>query len=89
MPIEVLLLFFGGIVGIGGIILVGQRMQYRHLQGGTGPEEGMADALDSLRDEVRLLHDEVAQLNERVEFTERLLSAPRVDDADPDALPDR
>ena len=89
MPIEVLLLFFGGLFGIGGIILVGQRMQYRHLQGGAGPEEGMADALDSLRDEVRLLHDEVAQLNERVEFTEQLLSPPKADDAESDALPDR
>jgi hypothetical protein len=32
MPVEVIVLFFGSLFGIGGIILAGQRIQYRHKE---------------------------------------------------------
>ena len=51
------------------------KMRYTNLQrtrvsGGAQQDvERLADALDSLRDEVRLVHDKFVGLNERVEFT--------------------
>ena len=41
MPVEVIVLILGTLLGIGGIILAGQRMQYRHkerLVSQTDPE---------------------------------------------------
>ena len=41
MPVEVIVLALGTLLGIGGIILAGQRMQYRHkerLESQTDPE---------------------------------------------------
>ena len=32
MPVEVIVLALGTLLGIGGIILAGQRMQYRHKE---------------------------------------------------------
>ncbi len=32
MPVEVIVLFFGSLFGIGGIILAGQRIKYRHKE---------------------------------------------------------
>lgn len=71
-------MFFGGIVGIGGIILLGQRMQYRQMGGSELGDEvkRLSEAVDSLRQDVGALHDDVAGLGERVEFAERLLEAP-------------
>ena len=37
----------------------------------------MVDAVDQMRGEVRLMREEVLSLNDRVEFTERLLERPR------------
>ena len=82
MPPEVLLLFFGSLFGIGGIILVGQRMQYRHkerLGDGADPEavKQLTDAVRELQEEVRGLQDSSADFDARLEFTEHLLSKPR------------
>ena len=37
----------------------------------------MYEQLDALRDQVFSVEDEMAKLNERVDFTEKLLEAPR------------
>jgi cell division protein FtsB len=89
MPPEVLILFFGGLAGIGGIILAGQWIQSKRVEGGGAQQDmkHLADSLDSLRQEVRLLQDDVVGLDERLEFTERLLSRPTAEDADLDRLP--
>ncbi len=87
--LEILAPFFA-LVGFGGAILIGMKMRYTHLQrtraGGSAQQEveRLADAVDTLRAEVGLLRDEFLELNERLEFTERLLERPR---ADSDALP--
>ena len=92
--VELLAPFFA-LVGFGGAILIGMKMRYTHLQrtrvSGSAQQdvERLADALDSLRDEVRLMQDEFVELNERMEFTERLLERPKAADADSDALPGR
>ena len=63
----------------GGAILIGLKMHYRHLEdsrlGGAAQEdvEHLTEVVDNLRVEVELL-------NERVEFTERLLERPKTED---------
>lgn len=80
------------LVGFGGAILIGMKMRYRHLErtrlgrGAQQDVERLADAVDKLRTEVGLLRDGFLELNERVEFTERLLERPRSGEADRDVL---
>ncbi len=75
-----------GVTSLGIIILIGMKMRYTHLQrtrvSGSAQQEveRLADAVDNLRAEVGLL-------NERVEFTERLLERPKTARADSDVLP--
>jgi hypothetical protein len=73
MPAEVLIMFFGGLAGIGGIILAGQWIQAKHA-GGDDDGGDTKRLVDSLRDEVRLLRDDVSELDERLRLTERQLS---------------
>ena len=74
---------FLGMMGIGGMILIGMKLRYEHvrnLKRGSSSEEDVrqiAEAVDGLRDEVRLMREEVLSINDRVEFTERLLERPR------------
>ena len=82
MPPEILVLIFGILFGIGGSILIGQRMQYRHkerLQEGADPAAltELTEAVRNLQEEVRGLQDSSADFDARLEFTERLLSKPR------------
>lgn len=85
MPPEILLLIFGSLIGIGGTILLSQRMQFRHKErleeGGADREavEQLAEAVRGLQDEVRALQDSSSDFDARLEFTEKLLSKPRVD----------
>ncbi len=80
-------------IGLGSAILIGMKMRYTHIERtrttGSGQQdvERMADAVDTLRDEVQLLRDQHLELNERMDFTERLLERPKSADADLDALP--
>lgn len=77
---------------LGGAILIGMKLRYTHLQrirgSGTAQEdvERLADAVDRLHGEVGLLRDQFLELNERVEFTERLLERPK---AEPHDRPDQ
>lgn len=70
------------IVGIGGVILIGQRMRYRYLERARGGEAGsgkmlrLVETVESLREEVQVLQDRFDRLSDRVDFTERLLSGP-------------
>ncbi len=74
-------------------IVIGMKVRYTHLQrtrvsGSAQLEvERLADAVDTLRDEVGLLRDQHLELNERVDFTERLLERPKSADAGLDSLP--
>jgi hypothetical protein len=47
----------------------------------------LAEVVKDLRDEFRLMREEVLSINDRVEFTERLLERPRETDAKPDSRP--
>lgn len=81
---EVLVLIFGTLFGIGGAILLGQRMHYRHeerLEEGADGEavKQLTDAVRGLQDEVRALQDASSDFDARLEFTEKLLSKPKID----------
>ena len=71
------------ILGIGGVILLGQRMRYRYLERARGGDASssemvrLLERVDSLREDVQSLQDRFDRLGERVDFTERLLSEPR------------
>ena len=73
---------FASITSIGIIVLVSMKMRWNHKmqmlksKGGEGLER-LAELVDGLHDEVRALREENAELNERVDFAERLLSQGR------------
>lgn len=80
--LEMIIPFFG-MIGIGGMVLIGMKLRYQHLQrlkqAGSSPEEveRLTEAVDSLHDEIRIMREEVLSINDRVEFTERLLERPK------------
>lgn len=88
MPIEIVLEAIAPLIaffGLGGAILVGMKLRYDHLErlrkGGSGDQDVqmLTEAVSSLRDEVQMLRDGYIELNERMEFTERLLERPKAD----------
>ncbi len=75
------------IIAVGGVfILIGMKMRYSHfrntqISGGAQQEvEQLADAMDNLSAEVELLRTEFLELNERMDFTERLLERPETEE---------
>ncbi len=75
------------IIALSGVtILIAMKMRYDHIRetrlngGGDQEVERLAEAVDSLRSEVALLHDEHHRLNERMDFTERLLERPKTEE---------
>jgi outer membrane murein-binding lipoprotein Lpp len=64
--------------GIGGIMMIGTRAKQHHdertLGGGADP-----DAMRQLARAVESLQGQVSDLSERMDFTERLLEAPKGD----------
>ncbi|UCC48420.1 MAG: hypothetical protein JSV41_13320 [Gemmatimonadota bacterium] len=81
------------ILTFGGLFLIGMKIRYSHIQrtrlGGAAHQdvERLTAAVDTLQDQLRVMRDEILHLNERVEFTERLLERPRAAATDSDALP--
>ncbi len=67
------------ITTIGTIFLIGMKMRLSakvQLQEGSksGDVERLADAVDGLHEEVRMLREEYTELHERMDFAERMLS---------------
>ena len=65
---------------LGTIFLVGMKMRLSaklQLQKGSKSEdvERLADAVDGLHEEVRMLREDYAELHERMDFAERMLSS--------------
>lgn len=86
MPPDVLggLVAVLGVVSVGILVLVGMRMRFVHkMQSGSKTDEfeQVNDALDALHEQTRLLREDVSELQERMDFHERLLTQarPRVD----------
>jgi hypothetical protein len=71
---------FLAMTAIGTLILVGMKMRLSakvQLQQGSKSEdvERLADAVDGLHEEVRMLREEYTELHERMDFAERMLSS--------------
>ncbi len=68
------------ILGVGSMILIGMKLRYTHLRetrldrGGKKEMEQLTEDVAALRDEVRLLRQDCAEMYERIEFAERLLT---------------
>jgi len=70
------------ITTIGTLFLIGMKMRLSakvQLQQGSKSEdvERLADVVDGLHEEVRMLREEYAELHERMDFAERMLSSGR------------
>ncbi|MDH3290932.1 MAG: hypothetical protein OEO20_13285 [Gemmatimonadota bacterium] len=76
------------IFGVGSMILIGMKIRYTHLrqtrlgQGGQEEMEHLTEDVATLHDEVRLLRQDFAEMYERVEFAERLLTRGQAEAAD-------
>ena len=76
--IAVFIPIFGvlGFVGLAGLkIWSNHKLKMREMPGGDS--EQLADAVQQLYDEVGSMRDDLAEMQERVDFTERLLSDAR------------
>ena len=73
------IIIFGGI-----FTLIGMKMRYSlmkdtRISGGEEVEQ-LANAMDNLSAEVELLRNEFHKLDERMDFTERLLERPKTEE---------
>jgi len=71
-----------GTAMLGGFTLAGLRMWLRYREARLGFQRGATDipaaeAVEELRDQVVALRGEVAELHERLDFAERLLTSGR------------
>ncbi len=70
-------------LSIGGIVLAGMKMQYHYKSKmldqpkNTEDVERLVDAMDSMYEQTRSLREEIAELQERLDFHERMLARPR------------
>ncbi len=70
--------------GIGTFVLIGMQLRYKAKSSMRNPEDvaKLSDAVDGLYEQTRLLRDEVTELQERMDFHERLLTQGRKQEAD-------
>ena len=82
------ILFLGGVFTLVGMKIRYSHMQDNHLGAGQREVEYLTDTVDNLRAEVELLRDEFGKLDERMDFTERLLERPKTEEPrDQDVAP--
>jgi len=82
MPPELFegLIAMTAMISIGGFVLIGMKMRYQHkskmLDQPKSAEdlERLADAMDSMYEQTRSLREEIGELQERLDFHERLLA---------------
>ena len=92
MPPEVLETIgaFIGLFGIGSMVLIGMKLRYNYLlqkgRGGVSEKEveRLNESVEALRGEIAILRDGYLELNDRVEFAERLLEKPKAGKSDSD-----
>jgi outer membrane murein-binding lipoprotein Lpp len=94
MSIAILILMLLAVVGGGTMVAIlgwiMSRMKQLESRPGDRSELGIiSQQMDALRDQLFVVEDEMAKLNERVDFTEKLLEAPRAQPelAEPSDLP--
>ena len=64
------------LAGIGGIILISQHQKFRHLENQSDgvDVDQLSDAMANMNENMIRLESQVASLEERLEFNERLLA---------------
>ncbi len=71
---------FLALMGIGTMVLIGLKLRYNHKarladkEGRSEDVERLTAAVGDLMDEVHALREGMTDLNERIEFTERMLT---------------
>jgi hypothetical protein len=70
------LLAVSGVALTGLRILLNYRLKRLQIQGGGGPQEAsrMEEGLSEIKDQMYLLRGDLAELQERMDFTERVLA---------------
>jgi hypothetical protein len=81
------------LLGVGSFVLIAMKLRYNHLREtkhGLGREEldRLAQAVELLHDDMRVMRDDIVDLSERVDFAERVLARGRSEGAAPGALPE-
>lgn len=81
------------LLGLGSFVLIGMKLRYNHLRDTkhaprSEEVERLVESVDLLHDQVRVLRDEMVDLGERLDFTERVLTRGRADDDAQGALPE-
>ncbi len=74
-----------GIVSVGTLALVGMRMRFNHKLRGREKQQELDEvnqAVDALYEQNRVLREEIADLQDRLDFHERLLARPIEERAD-------
>ena len=82
MSFSILFLVLIAVVGSGSMVaILGlMRNRIRQIEGGRDNRwelDKISQQLDAVRDQLFSVEEEMARLNERVDFTEKLLEAPR------------
>lgn len=73
-------------IGVGSMVLIGMKLRYNYKAriaeqtGSSGDVDRITNAVGDLIDEVQSLREGLADLNERMEFTERMLTQGRAND---------
>ena len=73
------------ILGVGSMILIGVKLRFSHKEkmrlgeGGSAETQRLEEEVATLRDEVHGMREGFAELYERVEFAERLLTKGRAE----------
>lgn len=72
------------LLGVGTFTLLGMRMWLRHRierqrMAGSEDVDRMVDAIDRLHEQIQAMREEMGELQERVDFAERLLARGEVD----------
>ncbi len=75
------------IIAVSGVFtLIGMKIHYSHLEDtrvGSGARqevEQLTESVENLRADVELMRNEFLELNERMDFTERLLERPKTEE---------
>ena len=73
---------FFGLTAFGAIVLIGMRMRYKYkIDSMAAPKseqtQRLVEAVDGLYEQTQLLREEVGELQERLDFHERLLTKAR------------
>jgi len=82
MPEEVAILIFTAMVGtfsLFGLKILFSARRTRHGEIGKEEVQRLADTVEGLQDEMYRVRDAVAELHERVDFAERLLTKGKKD----------